>query len=84
MRRLVIAALARGVNVPTGYVRLGRRVVNPNAGYGSQRGHPRPVQADTRAARAARTAGDRPLIVVGLLVCLAFWGAVFLGIVAAV
>ncbi len=41
MRRLVIAALARGVNVPTGYVRLGRRVVNPNAVYGSQRGHAR-------------------------------------------
>ena len=26
------------VNVPTGYVRLGRRVVNPKAVYGSQRG----------------------------------------------
>ncbi len=42
MRRLVIAALARGkMNVPTGYVRLGRRVVDPKAVYGSQRGHAR-------------------------------------------
>ncbi len=41
MRRLVIAAFARGVNVPTGYVRLGRGVVNPAAVYGSQRGHAR-------------------------------------------
>jgi hypothetical protein len=42
MRRLVIAAFARGkTNVPTGYVRLGRRVVNPKAVYGSQRGRAR-------------------------------------------
>ena len=41
MRRLVIAAFARGVNVPTGYVRLGQRVVNPTTVYGSQRGHAR-------------------------------------------
>ncbi len=41
MRRLVIAAFARGMNVPTGYVRLGRRVVNPKAVYGSQRGNAR-------------------------------------------
>ena len=41
MRRLVIGAFARGVNVPAGYVRLGRRVVNPTAVYGSQRGHAR-------------------------------------------
>ena len=39
MRRLVIPAFARGMNVPTGYVRLGRREVNPKAVYGSQRGH---------------------------------------------
>ena len=41
MRRLVIAAFARGMNVPTGHVHLGRRVVNPKAVYGSQRGHAR-------------------------------------------
>ena len=42
MTRLAIAAFARGkMNVPTGYVRLGRRVVNPKAVYGSQRGHAR-------------------------------------------
>jgi hypothetical protein len=27
------------MSVPTGYVRLSRRVVNPKAVYGSQRGH---------------------------------------------
>ncbi len=42
MRRLVIAAFARGtMNVPTGYVRPGRPVDNPTAVYGSQRGHAR-------------------------------------------
>ncbi len=41
MRRLVIAAFARGVNAPTGYVRLGQRVVKPKPVYGSQRGHAR-------------------------------------------
>ena len=41
MRRLVIAAFARGTNIPTGYVRLRPRVVNANTVYGSQRGHAR-------------------------------------------
>ena len=56
MRRLVIAAFARGVNVPTGYVRLGRRVVNPTIMYGSQRGHARALyrRIHGRAAAPAR------------------------------
>ncbi len=40
MRRLVIAALVEDER-PRGYVRLRRRVVNPNAVYGSQRGRAR-------------------------------------------
>ena len=38
MRRLVIAALAEDER-PRMYLRLGGRVVNPKAVYGSQRGH---------------------------------------------
>jgi hypothetical protein len=40
MRRLVIAALVEDERPPR-YVRLGRRIVNPKAVYGSQRGHAR-------------------------------------------
>ena len=40
MRRLVIAALAEDER-PRMYLRLGGRVVNPKAVYGSQRGHSR-------------------------------------------
>jgi hypothetical protein len=40
MRRLVIAALVEDER-PRRYVRLGRRLVNPKAVYGSQRGHAR-------------------------------------------
>ncbi len=39
MRRLVIAALAEDERPR--YVRVGGRVVNPRAVYGSQRGHSR-------------------------------------------
>ena len=53
MRRLVIAAFARGLNVPTGYVRLGRRVVNPKAVYGSQRGQSRAVYRRINGWRAS-------------------------------
>ena len=43
------------VNVPTGNVRLGRRVVNPTVADGSQRGHVLgAAQADPRATRAAQ------------------------------
>ena len=56
MRRLVIAALARGeMNVPTGDVRLGRRVVNPKAVYGSQRGHARALYRRINGRPAAPT-----------------------------
>jgi hypothetical protein len=40
MRRPVIAALVDDER-PRGYARPGRRVVNPKAVYGSQRGHAR-------------------------------------------
>ena len=57
MRDLVFAALAREeMNVPTGYVRLSRRVVNPKTVYGSQRGHSRALYR--RIERAARETGD--------------------------
>jgi hypothetical protein len=110
MTRLGTAAFARGkVNVPTGYVRLGRRVVNPKVVYGSQRDHARALYRRidgrpgpaTRPVILRRTVGpvdDRvrePLddrirepvnwgLVVGLLGCLSFWGAVVFGLVVAV
>jgi hypothetical protein len=62
MRRPVIAAFAHGtMNVPTGYVHVGRRVVNPKAVYGSQRGHARTLyrRINGRPAPPA-TLGDLP------------------------
>ena len=63
MRRLVTAALPRGkMNVPTGYARLGRRVVDPKAVYGSQRGHARALyrRINGRPARPQK-ASEPPL-----------------------
>ena len=54
MRRLVIAALARGeMNVPTGKCPPRRRVVNPKAVYGSQRGHARALYRRINGVGAA-------------------------------
>ena len=58
MRRPVVAALAEEER-PGQYVRSGRRVVNPKAVYGGQRGDAQSaVQADKRVARAANKTDD--------------------------
>jgi hypothetical protein len=58
MRRLVIAAFARGtMNAPTGYVRPGRPLVNPTAVYGSQRGHARALYRRINGWPALPTTG---------------------------
>lgn len=61
MRRLGIAALVEDER-PRRYVRLGRRVVNPKAVYGSQRDHARALYRRINGRpRATHNSGDLPL-----------------------
>jgi hypothetical protein len=79
------------MNVPTGYVGQGRRVVNPKAVYGSQRGHARALYRRINRRPALTVGADDRIrervnweLVVVLLGCLAFWGAIVFGLVAAI
>jgi hypothetical protein len=45
------------MNVPTGYVRHGRPVLNPKAVYGSQRGHARALHRRINGLPALPTTG---------------------------
>ncbi len=81
------------MNVPTGYVRQGRRVVNPKAVYGSQRGHARALyrRINGRPGGTLTVGADDRIrepvnwgLVVALLGCLALWGTVVVGLVVAV
>ena len=89
------------MNVPTGKCASRRRVLNPKAVYGSQRGHARAlyrrINGQQRRPQSRCRSGTPPLALptIGfanrelgpggrLLGSLAFWGAVALGLVAAV